>query len=159
MMENLSETYQSQLVMLRALLGDESDEIARMANVSAFLFEYFPRINWVGFYLVRENRQGGLVLKLGPFQGKVACMTIEKGKGVCGTAWQTLTTQVVPDTHAFEGHIACDAASRSEIVVPIIRCGDTEMFAELDVDSPELNRFTLEDVLFLQACAKLAVAE
>ncbi|MDP8162905.1 GAF domain-containing protein [Pasteurella skyensis] len=134
---------------LEAILGDEEDIISRMANISAFLYETVPNINWVGFYIVR-----GDVLKVGPFQGKVACSTIAKGRGVCGTAWERLETIVVPDTHQFEGHIACDVASRSEVVIPILD-EKGEMYAELDVDSPLLNRFSDEDVAFLTDCAAL----
>lgn len=141
--------YQTELNALKALLEGETDPISKMANLSAFVYEHLPRINWVGFYIVREG-----VLKVGPFQGKVACSTIEKGKGVCGTAWETGKTQVVADTHQFAGHIACDPVSLSEVVVPIFN-EMGEMIAELDVDSPELNRFGREEVAFLEGCAKL----
>ncbi|MDP8050809.1 GAF domain-containing protein [Pasteurella atlantica] len=136
---------------LEAILGDEEDIISRMANISAFLYETVPNINWVGFYIVR-----GDVLKVGPFQGKVACSNIPKGKGVCGTAWERLETIVVPDTHQFEGHIACDVASRSEVVIPILD-EKGEMVAELDVDSPLLDRFSDKDVEFLTACVNLVL--
>ena len=109
-----------------------------MANASALLYDALQDVNWAGFYLVRG---GDLIL--GPFQGKVACVRIAKGKGVCGTAWKEDRTQLVPDVHAFPGHIACDAASRSEIVVPIRRGG--EVVAVLDIDSPVPERFTEED--------------
>ncbi|MDG6882599.1 Free methionine-R-sulfoxide reductase [Phocoenobacter uteri] len=135
--------------LLDAILGDEDDIISRMANISAFLYEHISDINWVGFYIVR-----GDVLKVGPFQGKVACSNIPKGKGVCGTAWERLETIVVPDTHQFEGHIACDAASRSEVVIPILD-ENGEMFAELDVDSPLLDRFSEKEVEFLTQASKL----
>ena len=109
-----------------------------LSNASALLYDALPDVNWAGFYLVR----GGELI-LGPFQGKVACVRIAKGKGVCGTAWKEDRTQLVPDVHAFPGHIACDAASRSEIVVPIRRGG--EVVAVLDIDSPVPKRFTEED--------------
>ncbi len=134
---------------LEAILGDEDDVISRMANISAFVYENLADINWIGFYIVR-----GDVLKVGPFQGKVACSNIPKGKGVCGTAWERLETIVVPDTHQFEGHIACDPVSRSEVVIPIFdEKGD--MYAELDVDSPLLNRFSKKEVEFLTAVSLL----
>ena len=106
--------------------------------MAALLYDALQDVNWAGFYLVRG---GDLIL--GPFQGKVACVRIAKGKGVCGTAWKEDRTQLVPDVHAFPGHIACDAASRSEIVVPIRRGG--EVVAVLDIDSPVPERFTEED--------------
>ncbi len=134
---------------LEAILEGESFYISRMANISAFIYEHFSDINWVGFYIVKDN-----ILKVGPFQGKVACSDIPKGKGVCGTAWQTLKTQVVKDVHQFAGHIACDVASNSEVVIPIIKNG--EMIAQLDVDSPLFNRFSESDVEFLIKCANLA---
>ena len=109
-----------------------------MSNVSALLFSQLTEINWAGFYLVMD---GALIL--GPFQGKVACVRIEKGKGVCGTAWEKDSVQLVPDVHAFPGHIACDSASRSEIVVPIHR--DGEVCGVLDIDSPIKDRFGIED--------------
>ncbi len=134
---------------LDAILGDEDDIISRMANISAFIYENLTDINWVGFYIVR-----GDVLKVGPFQGKVACSNIPKGKGVCGTAWERLETIVVPDIHQFEGHIACDAASRSEVVIPIFD-KNGEMYAELDVDSPLLDRFSEKEVKNLTAVSLL----
>ncbi len=135
--------------LLDVILGDEDDIISRMANISAFLYENMADINWVGFYIVR-----GDVLKVGPFQGKVACSNIPKGKGVCGTAWERLETIVVPDTHQFEGHIACDVASRSEVVIPILD-KNGEMLAELDVDSPLLDHFSEKDVEFLTQASLL----
>lgn len=129
-------------------LAEESNGLVPiMANASALLFQALPDINWAGFYLVQDER-----LLLGPFQGKVACVRIAKGRGVCGTAWETDTTQVVPDVHAFPGHIACDSASRSEIVVPI-HC-DGKVIAVLDIDSPSLDRFTEADREGLEAFVK-----
>lgn len=136
------------LKQLEQILEPETYIISRMANTSAFLYQHMPELNWVGFYLVKDG-----VLKVGPFQGKVACSDIGFGKGVCGYTWQTGTTTVVGDVHQFAGHIACDSASQSEVVVPIFQGG--EMIAELDVDSPRLARFSAEDVAFLENCAAL----
>lgn len=132
---------------LRALIQDESNLIANLSNVSALLNAYFDQINWVGFYLWDDQEQE---LVLGPFQGKVACNRIPMGRGVCGSALQQQQTLIVPDVHAFAGHIACDSASRSEIVVPIII--DGQPFGVLDIDAPVTNRFTTEDQALLEAC-------
>ena len=129
------------------LLKEESWHISVFANVSALLFETMENINWAGFYLVRNGE-----LALGPFQGKVACIHIGKGKGVCGTAWDRDETVVVPDVHQFPGHIACDSASRSEIVIPVHRNG--EVFAVLDIDSPVKNRFGEKDKKGLEQIVK-----
>ncbi|MEG0578617.1 MAG: GAF domain-containing protein, partial [Niameybacter sp.] len=123
--------YTLMLKQLEALLEGEKEPIAIMANTSALLNECLEQINWVGFYLMREGE-----LILGPFQGKVACMHIAVGRGVCGTAVSENKTQVVEDVHAFPGHIACDSASRSEIVIPIRR--NQEVIGVLDIDSPVL---------------------
>ena len=123
---------------IRSLADAHSDHIAVFANASALLYESLEDINWAGFYLVK-----GSDLLLGPFQGKVACVVIEKGKGVCGTAWEKDETQLVANVHEFPGHIACDAASNSEIVIPVHSNGD--VVAVLDIDSPSLNRFSKED--------------
>lgn len=132
---------------LRALIQDESNLIANLSNVSALLNAHFDQINWVGFYLWDDQDQE---LVLGPFQGKVACNRIPMGRGVCGSALQQQQTLIVPDVHAFAGHIACDSASRSEIVVPIII--DGQPFGVLDIDAPVTNRFTTEDQALLEAC-------
>ncbi|QJS98608.1 GAF domain-containing protein [Dolosigranulum pigrum] len=132
---------------LRALIQDESNLIANLSNVSALLNAHFDQINWVGFYLWDDQEQE---LVLGPFQGKVACNRIPMGRGVCGSALQQQQTLIVPDVHAFAGHIACDSASRSEIVVPIII--DGQPFGVLDIDAPVTNRFTTEDQALLEAC-------
>ena len=121
-----------------ALVEDVPYEVANLANVSALLWQELPRINWVGFYKMTD---GALVL--GPFQGKPACIRIEVGRGVCGTAVAENRTQLVYDVHQFPGHIACDCASNSEIVVPIHVNG--EIWGVLDIDSPETGRFTVED--------------
>ncbi len=123
---------------LDALTADEPDAIANMANASALLMQYLPDLNWAGFYRVVDD-----VLVLGPFQGKAACIRIAMGKGVCGTAAATRTTQLVADVHAFPGHIACDADSRAELVVPIV-VGD-RLVGVLDLDSPVQGRFDEDD--------------
>ncbi|MGK2909208.1 MAG: GAF domain-containing protein [Sphingobium sp.] len=127
-----------------ALTGGENDAIANMANISALLWQYLPDLNWAGFYRMIDGE-----LVLGPFQGKAACIRIAVGKGVCGTAAATRETQCVEDVHAFPGHIACDAASRSEVVVPVIRGG--QVIAVLDLDSPLPARFDSADVAGLEA--------
>jgi len=121
-----------------AILAGERDGLANSANLAALLFNILPRINWAGFYFLR-----GRELVLGPFQGKVACVRIAIGRGVCGTAAQRREPVVVPDVDEFPGHIACDSASRSEIVVPLLF--EQRLFGVLDIDSPELARFDSED--------------
>ena len=133
------------LKQLESVLSIATDSVANMANMSAVLFHGLPGLNWVGFYVLRGNE-----LILGPFQGKPACVKIVLGRGVCGTAAQTGQTQVVQNVHKFPGHIACDSASNSEIVVPIFKNG--AVWGVLDVDSPTLARFTQDDkALFEQA--------
>ncbi|MDN7246020.1 GAF domain-containing protein [Planococcus shenhongbingii] len=123
---------------LDALLEGETNTIANLSNASALLNQFLERINWVGFYLMEDGE-----LVLGPFQGLPACVRIQVGKGVCGTAVSEKKTMLIEDVHAFPGHIACDAASQSEIVIPLIK--DGEVIGVLDIDSPELSRFTKED--------------
>ena len=123
---------------VEGLISGETDAVANMANVSALIFETLPDVNWVGFY---RNVGGELVL--GPFQGRPACIRIKFGDGVCGVAAQTRQVQRVEDVNAFPGHIACDSASASEIVIPLIR--DDELIGVLDIDSPNKGRFTEED--------------
>lgn len=137
---------------LEALLTGETNTIANLANASALLGQFLPRINWVGFYVLDENKNG---LVLGPFQGLPACVRIPFGKGVCGTAAAERKTLRIEDVHAFPGHIACDAASRSEIVVPLIK--DGELLGVLDIDSPETNRFDEEDEEGLVQFAEILV--
>ncbi len=132
---------------LRALTEDTEYEITDLANASALLYETLPELNWAGFYLYR----GGALI-LGPFQGKTACTRIEMGKGVCGTAAAADATQLVPDVHRFPGHIACDGASNSEIVVPLHKNG--KLYGVLDIDSPKLARFDGADREGLEAFAK-----
>jgi GAF domain-containing protein len=130
--------YRDLAAALEALVTGEPDAIANMANAAALIWESVPGLNWAGFY---RNVGGELVL--GPFQGRAACIRIPFGKGVCGAAAATLQVQRVEDVHAFPGHIACDAASASELVVPIVR--DGELLAVLDLDSPNKARFDAED--------------
>ena len=134
--------YKQLAVQLAALLTDEPDFIAKAANTAALLFNSLPDINWAGFYLwgpAKGPDPAGGELVLGPFQGKPACVRIALGRGVCGTAAEHRETVVVPDVHAFPGHIACDAASRSEIVVPLLK--DGQLLGVLDIDSPLPGRF------------------
>ncbi|MEE8611274.1 MAG: GAF domain-containing protein [Sphingomonas aquatilis] len=145
-----ADLYHDLLGALDALTADEPDAIANMANAAALVWQYLPDLNWAGFY-----RMVGGELVLGPFQGKAACIRIPLGKGVCGTAAATRETQLVEDVHAFPGHIACDAASRSELVVPIVH--DGRLIGVLDLDSPEPARFDAEDAAGCEAlCARLA---
>ncbi|MBQ6757126.1 MAG: GAF domain-containing protein [Oscillospiraceae bacterium] len=133
---------------VRSILDGETDPIVAMANTSAAIFYSLPDLNWAGFY-----RVVGGDLVLGPFQGKVACTRIKRGRGVCGTALDAGRSQLVPDVHAFPGHIACDSASRSEVVVPV-RNKNGEIFAVLDIDSPVLGRFNEDDLALFEAIAK-----
>lgn len=140
--------YELMLMQLQALLEGEENPIAILSNASALLNECLEQINWVGFYLMKKGE-----LLLGPFQGKVACMHIAVGRGVCGTAVSENKTQLVKDVHAFPGHIACDSASRSEIVIPI-RKGN-EIMGVLDIDSPILSRFDEIDAMYLEKCVNV----
>lgn len=133
---------------LQALTGGVPHEIANLANASALLWESLEDINWAGFYRMEAGQ-----LVLGPFQGKVACIEIPVGKGVCGTAAALDKTQLVYDVHEFPGHIACDSASNSEIVVPLHRAG--EVVGVLDIDSPKIGRFTEEDRAGLEDFARI----
>jgi GAF domain-containing protein len=136
--------YDLLISQIEALAEISRETVPVLANAAALLFDALPDINWAGFYLVNENARA---LLLGPFQGKPACVKIEKGKGVCGTAWAQDEVQLVADVHAFPGHIACDAASNSEIVVPLHRMAEDkcEVIGVLDIDSPVFGRFTQED--------------
>lgn len=136
---------------LDALLTGESNRYANLSNASALLNQFFDRINWVGFYMMDGEDE----LVLGPFQGLPACIRIPLGKGVCGTSAQQNETILVPDVNQFPGHIACDAASRSEIVVPLLK--DGEVIGVLDIDSPEYNRFTEHDQEGLEQFVKVLV--
>ena len=143
-----AELYRDLHSALDALTADEPDGIANMANAAALIWEYLPDLNWAGFYRMLDGE-----LVLGPFQGKAACIRIPLGKGVCGTAAATGEIQRVADVHAFAGHIACDAASVSELVVPIVREG--KVIAVLDLDSPSPARFDEEDEKGVGALAAL----
>ena len=138
------------LAQARALVEGECDEIANAANLSALIFTSVPQLNWAGFYFVRDTE-----LVLGPFQGKPACVRIGFGKGVCGTSWERRETIVVADVHAFPGHIACDSASNSEVVVPLL--ASDRVIGVLDIDSPMIGRFSNEDREFFEAIARLYV--
>ncbi|WP_456439748.1 GAF domain-containing protein [Caldithrix abyssi] len=135
----------------RAMFEDEHDAIANMANLSALLFYSMENINWAGFYLLKNEDE----LVLGPFQGKPACVRIKVGSGVCGTAVKKEKTLIVDDVHQFPGHIACDSASNSEIVVPMIK--NKKMLGVLDIDSPMLKRFSEADRIGLERIVKVLI--
>ncbi|WP_156573743.1 GAF domain-containing protein [Bacillus luti] len=135
--------YETVIKQLDALLTGESNVVANLSNASALLNQFLDRVNWVGFYVTEGNQ-----LVLGPFQGMPACVRIPFGRGVCGVAAETKTTQLVADVHQFPGHIACDSASNSEIVVPIVKEGT--VIGVLDIDSPEKNRFDEVDQHYLE---------
>jgi L-methionine (R)-S-oxide reductase len=143
-----SAAYREIHAQLAAVFSGERNGLANSANMCALLYQALPRLNWVGFYYLQEGQ-----LVLGPFQGKIACVRIALGRGVCGTAAERRETLIVADVHAFPGHIACDSASRSEIVVPLIHAG--RLLGVLDLDSPELSRFDAEDGIGLNAAAQL----
>jgi L-methionine (R)-S-oxide reductase len=145
------ELYRRAGEQLSALIVGETDGLANSANAAALLFELVPELNWVGFYFLR-----GSELVLGPFQGKVACVRISLERGVCGAAARGRRTVVVPDVHAFPGHIACDAASRSELVVPLLGAG--KLYGVLDLDSPRLGRFDEEDATGLGDVVQVLLA-
>jgi L-methionine (R)-S-oxide reductase len=140
--------YRELNAQLTALFADERDGLANSANLTALLFELVPELNWVGFYFLRGEQ-----LVLGPFQGRVACVRIALGRGVCGSAALERRTIVVPDVHAFPGHIACDARSRSEIVVPLLAGG--QLLGVLDLDSPLDGRFDEDDARGLETAVQL----
>ena len=140
--------YQSLCEQLSGLLSDERDWLANTANASALLFLELPDINWAGFYFLHGDE-----LRLGPFQGKPACTRIPVGAGVCGTAVETSQSQLVEDVHQFPGHIACDAVSASEVVVPLYN-GD-RCIGVLDIDSPQVARFTEQDLVGIEAFAQI----
>src|SRR5574342_157420 len=152
--ENYSESreknYDLLIKQLKALIEDEKNTIANLSNASALLNQFLDRVNWTGFYLMEDGE-----LVLGPFQGLPACVRIPLGKGVCGTAASKRETVRVEDVHSFPGHIACDAASQSEIVVPMIK--DGKLLGVLDIDSPETNRFDELDQLKLEKFVEVLV--
>jgi GAF domain-containing protein len=135
---------------LQAVLHGERDWIANLAQTSALLMQTLPDLNWAGFYLLQGDE-----LVLGPFQGKVACVRIKLGRGVCGTAAHRRETVVVPDVHAFPGHIACDSASNAEVVVPLLHHG--RLLGVLDLDSPRLHRFDRDDARGLETAVALVL--
>jgi L-methionine (R)-S-oxide reductase len=136
--------YTTLLAQTRALFADEHDRLANLAQFAALVYNSLPDLNWSGFYMTHDQE-----LVLGPFQGKVACVRIPFERGVCGACARTRTVQIVADVHAFEGHIACDPASRSELVLPVVR-GD-ELIAVFDLDSPRPGRFDEDDASGLSA--------
>ena len=139
-----SDMYRELVKSADALTSGESDGVANMSNIAALLWEFLPDVNWTGFYRVVDGE-----LVLGPFQGKAACIRIPFGRGVCGAAAQTGETQLVEDVHAFPGHIACDANSASELVVPVMR--DGHVIAVVDLDSPSRGRFDYDDALGIES--------
>lgn len=145
--EEREKNYPIVIKQLDALLQDEPDVIANLSNASALLNQFLEDVNWVGFYIWRDDE-----LVLGPFQGLPACVRIKSGKGVCGTAVSEKKSQLVADVNQFPGHIACDAASQSEVVVPIIK--DGEVFGVLDIDSPSKSRFDETDQKYLEEFVK-----
>lgn len=149
-MPELTPAYARLLEQARALLSGQTHAIANAANLSALIFHELPDLNWAGFYFLE-----GETLVVGPFQGRPACVHIPIGKGVCGTAAATRQTQRVADVHAFDGHIVCDAASESEIVVPLIR--SDAVIGVLDIDSPIPRRFSAEDQAGIEALAQVYV--
>lgn len=145
-----SELYSQLAEQVRALIGDEPDFIANAANFSALVYHSIPDLNWAGFYFLKDDE-----LVLGPFQGEPACIRIKLGQGVCGTAAQQRQTIVVPNVHDFAGHIACDSASNSEIVVPLIK--NEELLGVFDVDSPLIGRFDDEDAQGLNKLVEIFI--
>jgi GAF domain-containing protein len=139
------------LALTDGVLAGERDPWANAANAAALVYERMPDLNWAGFYFLRG---GGLVV--GPFQGRVACVRIPLGQGVCGTAAERRATLIVPDVHRFSGHIACDAASNSEVVVPLVEGG--RLIGVLDLDSPRFDRFTAADARLLESLVEKVVA-
>lgn len=143
-----TELYRELVQAARALTEGEADPVANMANIAALVWQFVPQLNWAGFYRLIDGE-----LVLGPFQGKPACIRIPLGVGVCGAAAQSGETQLVADVHAFPGHIACDAASASELVVPVQRGG--RVIAVIDLDSPEPGRFDAEDAWGIEQLAEV----
>ncbi|WP_255450504.1 GAF domain-containing protein [Skermania sp. ID1734] len=147
-----SANYAELTAQVKALVAAEKDRVANAANIAALLYDGLPEVNWAGFYFY-----DGRELVLGPFQGKPACVRIALGKGVCGTAAASRTTQLIADVHAFDGHIACDADSRSEVVVPLAR-NDGTLVGVLDLDSPRPERFDAIDQRGLEDIAAVFIA-
>ena len=149
--KNKPEFYENLLQQAQSLFLDETDLIANAANLSSLLYNSLSDVNWAGFYFYKNKE-----LVLGPFQGLPACIRIAIGKGVCGTAAESLETQLVEDVYSFDGHIACDAASLSEVVVPLVK--DGELLGVLDIDSPLLARFDHEDKVGIEKLAEAFIA-
>jgi GAF domain-containing protein len=147
------ELYSTLAAQLRSLISDEADPIANMANCAALLFHSLPDVNWAGFYLLKDDQ-----LVLGPFQGMPACVRIPLGRGVCGMAAADRQTVRVSNVNEFPGHIACDSASRSELVIPLVR-GDGTLIGVLDIDSPRLARFDEDDEAGLEPLAAIIAAK
>ena len=145
---NKDKVYQQLTAQAKSLVEGVDNVVGALGNVAAMLKEELPSFFWVGFYVVKDGR-----LQLGPFQGPVACYSIEKGRGVCGTAWEKAQTLVVPDVHQFPGHIACSSRSNSEIVVPVFYGG--EIVAVIDVDSEDFDAFDEDDKRGLEAIAQI----
>ena len=148
-----TELYRELAAQISALVQDETDPVANMANCASLIFHSVPKLNWAGFYLLKGGE-----LVLGPFQGRLACVRISFGRGVVGMAAEKRTTIRVADVNQFPGHIACDSASKSEIVVPLVS-HDSHLLGVLDVDSPELDRFDEEDEAGLRAIGKIISAK
>ena len=149
--QSKAELYRELAGSAAALVAGEPDKVANMANLAALIWQYVPQLNWAGFYRVVDGE-----LVLGPFQGKPACLRIPFGQGVCGAAAASGATQLVADVHAFPGHIACDADSRSELVVPVLR--DGAVVAVIDLDSPQLARFDADDARGIEGLALMVAA-
>jgi L-methionine (R)-S-oxide reductase len=149
---NKAEFYSELRNQLEGLFFGETDPIANAANTSALIFKMLPDLNWAGFYFLKQEQE----LVLGPFQGKPACVRIAVGRGVCGTAVEQAKSMLVEDVHAFPGHIACDAASRSELVTPLFR--DGHVFGVIDLDSPTPGRFDADDQEGIEAIAALYIS-
>lgn len=149
---NLSKSEKDQMFLdtIKGYLDSTLPVITNLANFSAIVNVFFDDLNWAGFYLLHDGK-----LLLGPFQGKPACVEIPYGKGVCGTVWQSLKPLIVENTHAFPGHIACDGASNSEIVLPIVKNG--QFFGVLDLDSPSYDRFNQEDQMLLEKALNVLI--
>jgi GAF domain-containing protein len=145
-------SYEALLESAKSLMHGERDRVANAANLSSLLYHTLPDLNWVGFYFF-----DGKELVVGPFQGKPACIRIPLDKGVCGAAARTRTTQRIDDVHAFAGHIACDSASNSELVIPLLK--GNELIGVLDIDSPKFERFSAEDQAGMERIAAAYLAE
>ena len=149
------EYYRQLALQLKALLGEDKNAITNMAQTSAFIFQMLPDLNWSGFYLANADKPQNLIL--GPYQGKVACVHIPFGRGVCGAAAASQKTQLIENVNEFDGHIACDAASQSEVVVPLVVEGEVK--GVLDIDSPSVNRFDTEDATGFELLAQTFIEQ